>query len=72
MAGPLVPIGPMDPFKGIPIVDLHLYGSAGSLFVSGPLFQGFLSVAVPSLSGTGALFLKFGSLDLRRSRSSSL
>ena len=33
MAGPLVPIGPIDPFKGIPIVDPHLYGSAGSHFV---------------------------------------
>ena len=27
-------VGPMDPFKGIPIVDPHLYGSAGSFFVS--------------------------------------
>ena len=36
VAGPLVPIGPIDPFKGIPIVDPHLYGSAGSHFV--PVF----------------------------------
>ena len=33
MAGPLIPIGLIDPFKGIPIVDPHLYGSAGSHFV---------------------------------------
>ena len=32
VAGPLVPIGPIDPFKWIPNVDPHLYGSAGSHF----------------------------------------
>ena len=33
VAGPLVSIDPIDPFKGIPTVDPHLYGSAGSHFV---------------------------------------
>ena len=33
VAGPLVPIGLMDPFKGLPVVDPHLYGSAGSHFL---------------------------------------
>ena len=38
VAGPLLPIGPIDPFKGIPTVDPHLYGSAGSHFVHPPSF----------------------------------
>ena len=49
VAGPLVPIGPIDLFKGIPIVDPHLYGSAGSHFVLRQLEKKLMQVA---LTGT--------------------
>ena len=45
VARPLVPIGPIDPFKGIPVVDPHLYGSTGYHFVASvALFEHVQSV----------------------------